>query len=51
MINHEPLPAVWWPNLLENQCERALTASLWLGHGETMNGFLAICSICREIIS
>jgi hypothetical protein len=28
-----------------------LTPSPGLGHGGTMNGFLAICSICREIIS
>jgi len=29
----------------------ALTRSLRLFHGGAMNGHLAICSICREIMS
>jgi hypothetical protein len=37
--------------LLQNRHKRALTPSPGLGHGGTMNGFLAICGICREIIS
>ena len=28
-----------------------LTASPGLAHGGRMNGFLAICGICREIMS
>ena len=28
-----------------------LTRSPGLAHGRTMNGFLAICGICREIMS
>jgi hypothetical protein len=30
---------------------KALTASFRYRNGGTMNGLLAICSICREIIS
>jgi len=30
---------------------KALTISARYRNGGTMNGFLAICSICREIIS
>jgi hypothetical protein len=30
---------------------RPLTRSPWLPHGVEMNGFLAICGICREIMS
>jgi len=30
--------------------DAALTRSLRLFHGAAMNGHLAICSICREII-
>jgi hypothetical protein len=61
----ERFPAKWIPvrvkktrqiknlaaKLLQNGPKRALTACPGLGHGGTMNGFLAICSVCREIIS
>ena len=36
---------------LKSGASKALTPSPGLGHGEIMNGFLAICGICREIIS
>jgi len=34
----------------ENAPFLALTGRSGLPHGAAMNGFLAICSICREII-
>ena len=36
---------------LKSGTSKALTASLGYRNGGTMNGLLAICSICREIIS
>jgi hypothetical protein len=35
----------------QSGASKALTPCPGLGHGGTMNGLLAICSICREIIS
>jgi hypothetical protein len=36
---------------LKSGTSKALTASRGYRNGGTMNGLLAICSICREIIS
>jgi hypothetical protein len=38
------------PDPARNAPFRALTRRHWLPHGVEMNGFLAICGICREII-
>jgi hypothetical protein len=51
MINHGLVGGGLAAKFAQNPSLRALTASPGLGHGGTMNGFLAICSICREIIS
>src|SRR5690242_8482926 len=52
MINHGAgMPGLWRSNPLQNGRKADLTPWPGLGHGGTMNGLLAICSICREIIS
>ena len=57
MINYEPLrtgsEAAGFRDLFgpKSGASKALTASFRYRNGETMNGLLAICSICREIIS
>ena len=48
MINHAPHRLR--PDRGRNRLFRALTRRHRLLHGVQMNGFLAICSICREII-
>jgi hypothetical protein len=55
MINHEPwgvangrISDLFDP---KSGTSKALTASIGYRNGGTMNGLLAICSICREIIS
>jgi hypothetical protein len=57
MINHEPAgrqrmgggaAGLIGP---KSGTSKALTISLRYRNGGTMNGLLAICSICREIIS
>ena len=59
MINHGPLGAEAigevrgpdQPQIGHKQGLKALTISARYRNGGTMNGLLAICSICREIIS
>jgi hypothetical protein len=58
MINHEPWSALavnggGFGDLFDPKSgtSKALTTSLGYRNGGTMNGLLAICSICREIIS
>ena len=60
MINHEAVISFWagsevggFRDLfnLKSGASKALTASFRYRNGGTMNGLLAICSICREIIS
>jgi hypothetical protein len=48
MINHGPCRLR--PDRGRNPLFRALTRRHRLLHGGQMNGFLAICGICREII-
>lgn len=56
MINHEP---EWRQRMAgfdgligpKSGTSKALTTSARYRNGGTMNGLLAICSICREIIS
>jgi hypothetical protein len=43
--------AVYGPKVAENRAVSPLTQRRALPHGGTMNGFLAIGCICREIIS
>ena len=57
MINHEPpgrrRMAEGFGGLIgpKSGTSKALTISARYRNGGTMNGLLAICSICREIIS
>ena len=55
MINHEPAERQEWRGggLIgpKSGTSKALTISARYRNGGTMNGLLAICSICREIIS
>ena len=57
MINHEPAGGSQWAGGaagligLKSGTSKALTISARYRNGGTMNGLLAICSICREIIS
>ena len=52
MINQEA-PRRGFGSLIfpKSGTSKALTPSSRYRNGETMNGLLAICSICREIIS
>jgi hypothetical protein len=47
IINH----GNWDPIMAKFSRQQALTPSPGLFHGASMNGFLAICGICREIMS
>jgi hypothetical protein len=57
MINHEPAGGqpmgggAVGPIGPKSGTSKALTISARYRNGGTMNGLLAICSICREIIS
>ena len=56
MINHEPTGRQEWRGFggligPKSGTSKALTTSFRYRNGGTMNGLLAICSICREIIS
>ena len=56
MINHEPAGGSEWRGFggligPKSGTSKALTISARYRNGGTMNGLLAICSICREIIS
>ena len=58
MINHEPAGGQpQWGGVgagligPKSGTSKALTISARYRNGGTMNGLLAICSICREIIS
>jgi hypothetical protein len=57
MINHEPFGAAVYGEgsrrLIDPKSgtSKALTIAARYRNGGTMNGLLAICSICREIIS